>query len=229
MALNKNDLLSLIANDLPDNSDGLITPAALRTALSQMVGSDLNLIEQSQQTVTGATDFTGGITKNGQEIEAGLREVELLRAYSLAASQEPSATDTPLALEFGPAQGTVNDKVMISATGVVTFNEAGVYPVRIKLQKGRVGASGVSVVFSRILINGAQFGVSAAAKITSADFVTPTESRVLIPANAGDTFTVEIIRDSSGANSGGVFSKTSSVGWNISPSALLVVSNYEGV
>ena len=53
MALDKNDLLSLIATNLPDNTEGLISPSDVRTVLSQMVDSDVNLLELTEQVIAG--------------------------------------------------------------------------------------------------------------------------------------------------------------------------------
>ena len=57
----------------------------------------------------------------------------------------------------------------------------------------------------------------------------PTDSRVIIHLLAGDTITVQLIRDSLGANEGGLFAQASSHGWTIAPTALLDVAKVEGV
>jgi hypothetical protein len=78
---------------------------------------------------------------------------------------------------------------------------------------------------SRILVNGVQVGVSQIAKMSSSDVAYAFDSRVLVPLTAGDVFTVEIIQDSAGAAYGGLYAQTSSHGWTIAPTALLVVSD----
>lgn len=179
MAKTKTEIFTLIGSELPDNTTGLITPAKLRGVLTQMADSPIY-----------ATP--------------GVKEVEVLRAASTVA-QAPAAVDTALQLTFGSAQGSASDPVMLNAAGLVTFNTAGNYAVRIKLQAGRTGASGTSILLSRILINGAQYGSPAATKIVSADITIPIESRVVINPTAGQTFAVQIMRDSAGANFGGVY------------------------
>lgn len=150
----------------------------------------------------------------------GVKEVEVLRAAS--------TVDTALQLTFGSAQGSASDPVMLNAAGLVTFNTAGNYAVRIKLQAGRTGASGTSILLSRILINGAQYGSPAVTKIVSADITIPIESRVVINPTAGQTFAVQIMRDSAGANFGGVYPQAATVtSWGTAPSALLVISRLE--
>lgn len=117
---------------------------------------------------------------------------------------------------------------MINAAGVVTFNTPGNYAVRIKLQAGRTGASGTSILLSRLLVNGTQYGSPAATKLVSADVTIPIESRVVINPTAGQTFAVQIMRDSSGSNFGGVYPQAATVtAWGTAPSALLVISRLE--
>lgn len=203
MAKTKSEIFTLIGQELPDNTTGLITPAKLRGVLTQMADSPIY-----------ATP--------------GVKEVEVLRAASTV-TQAPTAVDTALQLTFGPAQGSASDPVMmINAAGLVTFNTAGNYAVRIKLQAGRTGASGTSVLLSRILLNGAQYGSPAATKLVSADTTIPIESRVVINATAGQTFSVQIMRDSAGTNYGGVYPQVATVtAWGTAPSALLVISRLE--
>lgn len=199
MALNKTQLFTLIANNLPDNTTGQITPEKLREVATQTADSMLY----------------------------GVKEVEVLRAASLVA-QAPTAVDTALEVAFGAAQGAPTDPVSISAAGLVTFNVAGNYAVRIKLQAGRTGASGVSILLSRLLLAGAQYGSPAATKLVSADVTIPIESRVVINATAGQTFAVQIMRDSAGTNFGGIYPQAATVtAWGTAPSGLLVISRLE--
>ena len=201
MALNKTQLFTLIANNLPDNTIGQITPEKLREVATQTADSMLY----------------------------GVKEVEVLRAPSLVA-QAPAAVDTPLQVSFGAAQGAPTDPVSISAAGLVTFNAAGNYAVRVKLQAGRTGASGVSILLSRVLLAGAQYGSPAATKLVSADVTIPIESRVVINATAGQTFAVQIMRDSAGTNFGGIYPQAATVtAWGTAPSGLLVISRLEPV
>lgn len=204
MALTKTQMFTKIATDLADNTTGAITPEVLRGVLTRLADSPIYAA-------------------------AGVKEVEVLRASSLV-SQSPSAVDTPLQVAFGAAQGSALTPVQISASGLVTFNEAGNYAVRIKLQAGRTGASGTSILLSRLLLAGAQYGSPSATKLVSADVTIPIESRVVINATAGQTFAVQIMRDSAGSNFGGIFPQAAAVtAWGTAPSALLVISRLEAV
>lgn len=227
MAQNKAALLALINSNLPDNTTGAITPQKHREVETQISDSALNTVETTAQTVAGSVDFTGGLKSNGNDVIIGAREIEVLRSNSTAVSQLPSAIGTALQVEFGPSKaGTY---LSLAANGDITCNISGTYAVRLKLQKGRTGASGTSILLSRILINGVQVGVSAAAKMTSADPIYIVESKVTLQLNAGDVFTLQIIRDSSGVNFGGLYAVNSADGWNIAPTALLVASIVDGV
>lgn len=204
MALTKSQIFTLIGNNLPDNTSGAITPAKLREVVTQIADAPIYAA-------------------------AGVKEVEVLRAASTA-TQAPTAVDTALQVSFGAAQGSASDPVMINAAGTVTFNTAGNYAVRIKLQNGRTGATGTSILLSRILLNGAQVGSTAAVKMTQTDATTPSESRVVLNPTAGQTFQVQIMRDSAGSNFGGVYPQTATVAaWGVAPSALLVISRLEPV
>lgn len=204
MALTKSQIFTLIGTNLPDNTSGAITPAKLREVVTQIADAPIYAA-------------------------AGVKEVEVLRAASTA-TQAPTAVDTALQVSFGAAQGSASDPVMINAAGLVTFNQAGNYAVRIKLQNGRTGATGTSILLSRILLNGAQVGSTAAVKMTQTDATTPSESRVVLNPTAGQTFQVQIMRDSAGSNFGGVYPQTATVAaWGVAPSALLVISRLEPV
>lgn len=199
MAKTKTEMFTLIGTNFPDNDSELITPEKLREVNTQLADSMLYAA-------------------------AGLKEVEVLRASSTAV-QAPAAVNTAYDVTFGAAQFSLADPVMLNAAGLVTFNQAGNYAIRIKLQCGRTGSSGTSILLSRILLNGAQLGSPAAAKMTQAEVIFATESRVVVNLIVGQTFSVQIMRDSAGSNFGGLYPQTAAVSaWGIAPSALLVIS-----
>lgn len=205
MAKTKSEMFTLIGANLPDNTSGAITPGAVREVFTQLADSALYAA-------------------------AGVKEVEILRASSLV-GQNPTAVDTPLQVAFGSAQNSTTNPVMLSAAGALTFNAAGNYSVRIKLQNARSAATGTSLILSRLLINGSQYGSTQAVRMDNATACFVTESRVVINATAGQVLTAQIMRDSGGANFGGLlpFQPTAVTSWGTSPSALLVVSRLEPV
>lgn len=132
----------------------------------------------------------------------------LLDGLSLAVSQEPTGTGeaNSMAIEFGAAQGTISDPVQLSSSGVLTFNEAGLYRLKISIIYGRTGGGAAAKLRFRVLVNGVQAGQSVGAEIDNARVEIPfvDEAWLNIPV-AGVTISYEIMRDSSGNDSGGVF------------------------
>ena len=153
---------------------------------------------------------------------------QVLSGFSTAALQNPSAVDTPLQVEFGA--GSVTADVTLSPTGTLTFNVAGDYFVTLFLRFGRTSGAGTSILLNRFLINGVQGLNSNAVKLPDQDSVIPFSTSLNVPATAGMTFQLQIMRDSAGINNGGLTRILPTVvGWNLSPSATIVVSKYIGV
>ena len=224
---NTADLLALINANIADNATGLVTPAKVREVESQLADSGLNKADTTSQSVAGPVVFSSTVKKGANDVLVGVKEVDIIRGFSVAASQQPSALGTAIQVEFGAAQST--PELSLSASGTITCNIPGTYAFRFKLEFGRSGATGISYLMTRILKNGAQFGVSQSTRLSSSDSIIPTDSRVLIDLIAGDTVSMQFIRDSLGANSGGLFQQVSSHGWGAAPSALMVASKVVGV
>ncbi len=227
MALNKNDLIALINANLPDNTSKSITPQKHREVATQTADSSLNTTETTAQTVAGSTNFSTALKKGGIDVLIGANDVEVFRASSTAASQLPSALGTAIQVEYGAAQTTTYFDLAVD--GALTCKVTGYYGVRVKLQFGRSGSSGISVLMSRILKNGVQLGASQVERLSSSDSILATDSRVVMQLTAGDVLTTQVIRDSAGTNAGGLYAVTSSHGWNLAPSALLVIDKVVGV
>ena len=229
MAKNKADLFALINTNEADNTTGQITASKVREVDTQVADSALNVLETTAQTVAGPVNFAGSLQKGGKNVLVGAKETEVLRAFSTASTQQPTSTGYAIQVEFGAAQLTASDPVMISAAGAVTINQTGTYAFRFKLQFGRYGATGISYLATRIMKGAAQFGATQCTRLSSSDSIIPTDSRVVMSLLAGDVITMQLIRDSLGANAGGLFAQPSSHGWALAPSALLVVSRIDGV
>ena len=142
-------------------------------------------------------------------------------------NQNPSAVNTPLQITFGPDQATTD--VSISAAGVITFNTSGNYLVDIFLRFGRSTSTGNAIILNRILKNGAQILNSNGLILSAATQTIPFSAAIPLTMAAGDTMTMEVARDSAGTNDGGLFVVSPTVaGWNIVPSATVVVSKFVG-
>ena len=134
----------------------------------------------------------------------------VLEAVSLANNQEPTGLGIANAvqLEFGAAQFTGSDPVMIDVNGSVTFNVAGMYRVKSVFQFGRTGASGTSELLFRLLVNGVQLGRSVGVKLGNADDLSYIDIDNWFNVTAGTVLTTELMRDNSGHDSGGIFKTT---------------------
>src|SRR5574344_652829 len=221
------ELLTLVNTNWPDNTTKQISPAKSRAIGSQLADSGLNKLDTTLQSVAGPVAFGSTVTKGGRGVLIAARERDILRGFSTAATQEPTALGTAIQVEFGPAQTTT--ELSLSATGTITCNVTGTYAFRFKLQFGRSGAGGISYLMTRIMKNGAQFGVTQSTRLSSSDSIIPTDSRVVMQLLAGDAVQMQFIRDALGVNSGGLFQQASSHGWGSAPSALLTASVIEGV
>ena len=156
-------------------------------------------------------------------IAANLTVTNVLNA-SGTDNQVPSGLDTPLQVQFGTAQGTIADPVMVDGLGNVTFNESGIYLINGFASFGRGGQSGgTCVVAFRALLNGVQAGVTKVVEVKDADAIIPYDLTIPINATAGDVLTWEIMRDSLGANYGGLYSVTLLGRWSNVPSATLSI------
>ena len=142
-------------------------------------------------------------------------------------NQNPSAVNTPLKITFGPAQATAD--VSISAAGVITFNTSGNYLVDIFLRFGRSTSTGNAIILNRILKNGAQILSSNGLVLSASAQTIPFSAAIPLTMAAGDTMTMEVARDSAGTNDGGLFVVSPTIaGWNIVPSATVVVNKFVG-
>ncbi|MND20266.1 hypothetical protein D3C87_989700 [compost metagenome] len=153
---------------------------------------------------------------------------QVLSGFSTAASQSPAALDTPLQIEFGA--GSATPSATLASNGTLTFNIAGDYIITLFLRFGRTAGAGTSITLNRFLINGVQGLNSNAVKLPDQDSVIPFSTSLNVSATAGMTFQLQIMRDSAGNNNGGLFRILPTVaGWNLCPSATIVVSKFVGV
>ncbi len=137
----------------------------------------------------------------------------LLNCESLAVAQEPTIVDTPIQVEYGAAQSVTD--VSMAADGALTFNTTAKYQININAHYGRSGAAGVSLLLFRLLMDNVAFGKPLAAKVESSNILVPWSSTFIIQATAGQVLTSELMRDSTGDNSGGIYNVDPAViGWD---------------
>lgn len=150
---------------------------------------------------------------------------ELMFTGRSEVDQVPTGTDAPMQVSFGPAKGGVADPAQLSAAGAVTINEGGLFDFDILLAGGRDGASGVSILYARVLVNGTQVGNSIHAKLPSAKNAYPFVFNNALPLPTSAVVTVEFYRDSTGSDFGSLLTSTPTLGdWEIASSAIITVS-----
>lgn len=152
---------------------------------------------------------------------------QVLVGFSPSA-QNPAAVDTPLQVSFGGAQATAH--VTLDASGTLTFLTAGKYTITLFLRFGRTTAGGQAVLLNRFLVNDVQ-GLNSNGLILPDNSITvPFSTTLHLDTQAGTTFKMQIMRDSTGVNNGGLLPITPTVpAWNIVPSATIIVNRFVGL
>lgn len=176
----------------------------------------------------GTTEFIKVSFNDLLNIPTSVSYINVTSGVSTATSQQPSATNTPLQIEFG--SGSTTTDVTISSVGAITFNTAGQYMLNVFLQLGRATETGNSILLTRFLKNGIQIFNTIGNTFADLQYLTPLVLVFPITVSAGDIITCEIMRDSTGNNSGGLFATTPAAsGWNSSPSAYVSISKFAGL
>jgi len=189
--------------------------------INQLNFGDLIHVNSSNGPVLLRVQTDTSTALNSSNIQS--REIILAESFN---DQNPSSTDVALQLEFGALQNT--PEVTLDALGNFTFNIAGSYLVSLRFQFGRTGNPGSSILFGRVLIDGVQLSSSVFSQLDDGEDVIPTFFRGDINAVVGQVLTVEIYRDSSGVNQGGVLAKTAGLaGWLNAPSCRMLIEVIE--
>jgi hypothetical protein len=153
--------------------------------------------------------------------------IPVIASSSVAGAQAPALVDTPLQVEFGA--GAVTTDATLASNGLLTFNTVGQYYVTVFLRYGRTTGAGTAILLNRFLVNGVQSLNSNAIKLVDSDTIIPFSASIVVDAIPGDTFQMQIARDSGGVNNGGLFRVVPTVlAWNSAPSATVVVSKFIG-
>lgn len=184
----------------------------------------VDIIEQSY--VTDDTEFTRKSTNAGTSfsdwVKSGISEHRSILSTASTATQEPAGLGliNAIIVNFGTTE-IVTDEVTYNIDGTLTFHEAGQYILKYTAHYGRSGSVGTSILAFRMLKNDNQIGNILVAKIDSADSLSPWEGDTILDVASNDVFKAQLIRDSAGNNSGGLFSTSTDLG--ASPSCSLTV------
>lgn len=151
----------------------------------------------------------------------------VLVGNSAAATQAPTATNTPIKIEFGALQTVGN--ISLADDGTLTINETGEYILIANFNYGRGTLTGVSRLITRAMIDNAQIDPSHLN--TLADATSYGHRTIVRPLSVSGSSTAyfQVYRDSTGNNEGGLYKLSPAVvGWSDVPSASLAVYKYVG-
>lgn len=229
-------------NQLAKGDYGLINYAADNTTYLQIFADGFAVDNGTWTTIPVSVINTAGSLPDGEAIiffvgyaspRANNIGIErLLDGLSLAASQQPTGTGelNAIQVEFGAAQGTVADAVMINANGTVTVNDTGLYRFKVSLTYGRLGAGMTSQLRFRAMVNGVQAGQSIGVVVDNSDIEIPFSDEAWLYIPAGTTIAYELMRDSSGADAGGLFqpqiTAATAPNWNACSCAVIRIERW---
>lgn len=140
----------------------------------------------------------------------------------------PSAVDTPIIAGFSSTVS--NSFVTIDSSGTITCNSTGYYTIKFSYNFGRSTATGNAVLAARVLVNDVQVGYTRSAVLAANSNSRYIEDVVYLDLNAGDVVKVQIMRDSSGTNDGGLYAVAiTPAAWTDVPSFSVAVTRMEGI
>jgi len=155
----------------------------------------------------------------------------IIETAILAASevdQDPTGLGVPLQVTLGDAQTT--DYFDLDAAGNLTCLQTDEYTMRAKFTVGRESNTGESEIYTRGLINGVAVGHTSHTIIDNQRTEIPFDFEANGTLTAGDVVTFEIVRNTTGDDSGGLRVGVPAVaGWATSPSVRVLISRIAAV
>lgn len=142
-------------------------------------------------------------------------------------TQNPLGTDNPYQVLWG--SGNSNSDATVASNGVITITNAGLYLITVNLAFGKPTDVGISKLVARLLLNGLPVGYPVATQIDAGIEINPVQLTLFKSLAASDTITAQIIRDSTGANEGGLYAFDPALaGWANTPSAAVLIQKIGG-
>ena len=143
-------------------------------------------------------------------------------------SINPSSLDTAIDAVFDTT--VTNSDISIASTGLITFLASGVYIVTLNMNFGRTTGAGTAVVAARLLLNGVPTGFVQGMSLSDTTSARPAQFNIYRNFPSASTLKVQVIRDSSGINNGGLIAtSTSSTGWDDIPSYWVRITKLSGI
>lgn len=142
-------------------------------------------------------------------------------------TQNPIALDTPYQVLWGSAVS--NADCSIASNGVVTINTTGLYSITFNLNFGRSNNVGISKLVARLETNGTPTGFVQVCQMDTSTNISPFNGTVLRSFSTTNIITLQLLRDSTGANDGGLYTFDPVLaGWSNSPSAAIRIQRIAG-
>ena len=143
MAMNKQELLDLINNLIPDNDNQEVSAADVRSTLSQIVTSSINESEPSAQSVDSDFTFNGAVDGIPHSYY-----YEILRSESNV-TQAGGAIDTKVPITFGAEATSANAELKVLADGTIEVLKSGAVFSKVIISFGRTSSNGFVEVFTQ--------------------------------------------------------------------------------
>lgn len=124
-------------------------------------------------------------------------------ASSVNQTIDGTGLDVPITLNYGSGGGTPTDPVQVLPNGDIVFNQAGSYTIIIDAHVGRDTNSGTVKLFAAMHKNGTAYQDSTKfILLPDANLIVLQTIVWNVTVEAGDTFHLDMIRDSDGNTSG---------------------------
>lgn len=135
------------------------------------------------------------------------------------ASQTPAGLTMPLQVNFGAGGST--GAIDVNGAGTITANDDVTIALGVSLNVGRSNSTGIAQLLVRPVLNGSPVTEAQLIKINTDDNTDVYKFSDVFNMESGDSFYIEIMRDSGGADDGGLVSQSSD--WGSTASAVLSV------
>lgn len=188
-------------------------------AHSTLTGADLHEVKGAAAASANTVLKADGLGSAQFVLPSTLTNITFSSILSASRSVDvlPAVVDVPIAAPFD--SNVSNTDISIDVSGTITINTTGVYHTTFNLNFGRTSAVGTAVVAARLLLNGTQFGFTQAMTMDDAVNSRPSQFNIIRAYTAGDVLQVQIMRDSSGINNGGLIATPITPGsWADGPS-----------
>lgn len=191
--------------------------------------SELHQVKGAAGAVAGTVLKANGDGTTSFVIPSSLESIKIASVLENKSSSSinPSALDTPIDATFDTTVS--NTDTNIASTGIITLLKTGVYIVTLNLNFGRTSGAGTVTLAARLLLNGSPTGFVQGMSMSDTTSARPAQFNIYKKFNANDTLKVQIVRDSSGINNGGLIATaTAASGWDDIPAYWVRVHKIDG-